>query len=156
MHFNFASLFFIFALAHGHLFLLVLGYLTLGTSNALSPYTLEPGVPTLLWTGAVAAAGTAYFVVQPRGDGGDRTLTLQAMGTPVIPTTVTANIEQSNDQGASWQPVGSAGTGLALVAASVGTAQVVKNLTAGAIYRINPTTVTLGNATNVVIVGTLS
>jgi hypothetical protein len=136
--------------------LLAFGYLTLGVNSLGSPSTLETGVPTQLWSGTAAGVGTYYFVVQPGGAGAARTLNLEAIGTGAVPTTVTANVEQTNDGGATWQAVGTAGTGIALVATGTGTAFNLTNLVAGPVYRLNVTTLTLGSATAAVIVGTLS
>ena len=73
-----------------------------------------------------------------------------------MPTTLTANVEQSIDGGVTWQPVGTAGTAIALVAATVGTAFRLTGLVAGPTYRINVTTYTAGAATSSVVIGSLS
>lgn len=143
--------------------LIAVGYLTLGPINISSPTTLEAGWAVQLWSGIAAAVGTTYFVVQPGGVGSSRTLNLQALGLTVgglvggiVPTTLTCNVEQTNDQGQSWQPAGTSGTGIALVAGTVATAQDITGLVPGPIYRINVTNLTLGNATSMIIIGSLS
>ena len=134
----------------------IIGYLTLGPQGT-TPYCLDTGTPTLLWTGTVAGASTIYWTVAPRPNMSDRNLTLQAIGVGAsVPTTCTANVEQSNDGGVTWQPVGTAGTAIALVAAAVGTAYRLLNIGPGPQYRINVTTLTLGNATSVNIIGSLA
>lgn len=138
------------------LWFLIVGYLTLNAQGT-TPWTLDTGTPTLLWSGAAAAAGTILFTLAPRLQMGDRTLTLEGIGVgAAVPTTLTANVEQSNDGGVTWQPVGTAGTGIALVAATVGTAFRLLNIGPGPIYRINVTTYTAGAATSAVVIGTLS
>jgi hypothetical protein len=142
------------ALAAVYLFTALLGFVTLGTGG-LTPYTLDAGTSVLLFQGAAAAASTILFVVQPRGDGGDRTIVLQALGVGGSLTTVTANLEASDDGGATFQPYGASGTGIALVATGVGTSQKVLDVVAGKIYRVNVTTLVLNTATAAQVIGTL-
>lgn len=111
-------------------------------------FLLRDGVKTAVVT-AAAATGVAAadsFGVQPRPTGGDRTLVLAAAGTGAVPTTVTADLESSADQGVTWQKYA---TALALVAAGVGATTKVLNVVAGLLYRVNITALTLGGASAV-------
>lgn len=114
------------------------------------PATLDAGTPFLAVNAAAATGASAIqFSSQRRESGGARTLNVQAVGAGAVPTTVTANLEASSDGGSTFQPYGSQGTGLTLVATSVGTQQQVGDLIPGIIYRINITSLTIGSATSV-------
>lgn len=97
---------------------------------------------------AAASTGTAnsqLFTVQPRGEGADRSLVLDAVPNGAV-TTVTADLEISTDNQVSFQKFK---TGLALIAASVSTAAVVNNVQSGATYRVNVTTNTAGTSVTI-------
>src|SRR5271154_5503322 len=129
------------------------------------PVALEPGVTVTLASLITAAqvksaAGTTatrltnpLFSVFPRGDGGDRTLNLQVNSVTAVPTTLTASLYSSSNGGASWNLFQAA---IALVASTVATDVQVLHLTAGLIYTLLVTTLTLGSATNVSVDGSVS
>lgn len=129
-------------------------------ATGLQPSTIESGVPMQIGTNIQAAAGTGntpqtpVFAVQPRGDGGDRTLNvtpvpIAANGTI---TTLTVNLLASYDNGASWEVYG---TSNALGGAPLQSAQ-FKNVVAGPLYSLAAATLALGTATGVNLDGSLS
>ena len=120
-------------------------------SYALSTACNSPVSTAITTTGANAL----LFGVEPANDGEDRTLWLSAIGAGAVPTAVTVDLEVSFDGQASWQKVANA-TGIALVAASVATAQKVVNFPSGVPFRLNATTVTLGSATSVTVWGVVN
>lgn len=123
-------------------------------ATGLQPQTIEPGVPVQVGTNIAAQAATGItpqtpvFLVQPRGDGGDHSMNVEAIGIGGLPTTVTVNLLASYDGGATWQLTQN-GNALALFTAGAGTVQVIKNLVAGALYAFSISALTLGGATGV-------
>jgi hypothetical protein len=129
------------------------------------PVALEPGVSVTL-ANAIAAAqvlGQAgltatnltnpRFSVFPRGDGGDRTLNLNVRSATAVPTTVTASLYQSTDNGVTWELAQAA---FNLVTSTVATGAQALHLTAGVLYQLLITTLTLGSATTVSVDGSIS
>lgn len=116
---------------------------------------LETAVPASV-TGAIITTGTTLsfpFAVLPRQNNQDRTLALSAIGVAAVPTTLTVDLECSADGGTTWQKYS---TAIALVATAAATTKVILNVVAGLLYRINPTTVTLGGtATSVSVLATV-
>lgn len=107
---------------------------------------LPTGVKIQVINPAATTTGTAQsyeFGIQGAPDHRDHTLTLAVQGASAVPTTVTANLEVSYDAGTTWQIYASA---LALVASTAATAQVIKDVVTGPLYRVNPTAVTIGSA----------
>jgi hypothetical protein len=130
-----------------------------GNPPGLGVSVVDSGMATIVVSNATVT-GTArgyQFTVAPRRDGGDRTLSFSAQGIGAIPTAVTIDLE-SNSDGllVNFNEYGAAGTGLVLVAASEPTDQQVKNVTAGNVYLVNITTLTLGGATGVNIILTVN
>jgi hypothetical protein len=127
------------------------------------PVTLETGLPVFLASGVATVqtlgqAGTSAsrltnptFSVPPRGDGGDRTLSLSANGVAAVPTTVTVSLYAYD--GSAWSLYESA---IALIATGVATDAQELHLVAGLQYQVLVTTLTLGSATSVNVTGSLS
>jgi hypothetical protein len=129
------------------------------------PVALEPGISVTL-ASAVAAAqvlGQAgltatrltnpLFSVFPRGDGGDRTLNLNVRSATAVPTTVTASLYQSTDNGVTWELAQPA---FNLVQAGVVTGAQALHLVAGVLYQLLVTSLALGSATTVSVDGSVS
>lgn len=111
--------------------------------------SLDPGfVLTVVNALAASSTGTAtsqIFTVAPRGDSGDRDLTLTAVPNGAV-TTVTVDLEVSSDGGVTWQKKH---VGIALIATSVSTEAVETGIQAGLLYRVNPTTNTGGTSVTI-------
>lgn len=129
-------------------------------ATGLQPYTLEPGVQIQAGTNIQAASANANttpqspaFTVQPTPGGGDRTLNVSAQGIGAVPTTVTANLLVSYDGGSTWQTFA---TNIALVAAGVAAVNEILHVTGGALYAFALSTLTLGAATGVNLIVSLS
>lgn len=114
--------------------------------NALPVGFIGPVSSALTTTGA----SSYIFTMSTVTDGQDKTLWLGAIGAGAVPTAVTVDVEASFDGQLTWQKLA---TGLALVAASVATAQKVVNAPRGVPMRLNATTLTLGSATSVTVQG---
>jgi hypothetical protein len=122
-------------------------------ATGLQPSTLEAGVNTQVGTNIQASAATAttpqtpVFAVQPRGDGGDRTLTIAAVPIGALSGTsaLTVNLLASYDGGTTWE-IYALGLVL-LVAAGSLTAAVVKNVASGPLYAMATSGLVLGTAT---------
>jgi hypothetical protein len=113
--------------------------------NTNDPYvTLDMGVPTTVLNAASAAGTGQPFTVQPRADGAARTVSFQGIITG-SPTTVTVNLEASNDGGTTWSTYQAA---LAFLTAAW---QTVANVVAGPLYRLNLTTLSGGTTPTVTI-----
>jgi hypothetical protein len=129
-------------------------------ATGLQPSTIEAGVPTQIATALTAAAGSVNtpqsptFCVQPRGDGGDRTLNVTAVPTPGngTITTLTVNLLASYDGGTTWEIYATSG---AMGGAGLPSAQ-FKNVVAGPLYSLAAATLTLGTATSFNLDGSLS
>lgn len=106
-----------------------------------TPLTAASGAPDTTPQGG-------SFGVAPNPGSTDTTLELSAVGIGAVPTTVTANLLVSFDNGATWQDFA---TNLTLVATSKAAAQTVQHLVAGPLYAIALSAVTLGSATGVSI-----
>ena len=114
---------------------------------------LPSGVKVAVVNPAATTTGTAQsyqFAIEGAPGKGDHTLALGVIGASAVPTTVTANLEVSFDGGVSWQIYASA---LALVASTVATAAVIKNVVSGLLYRVNATAVTIGSAVTYAVWG---
>lgn len=96
----------------------------------------------------------ATFTVEGSPNNRDHTLVLTAVGSaaPTLLTTLTFDLEVSSDGGTTWGKYG-ANTAIALVATAALTAKIIVNVVAGLLYRLNPSTVTLGGQTNVTVWG---
>ena len=129
-------------------------------AGGLQTATLESGNSYQIGTGLTTAAGavntpqTPTFTLQPRGDGGDRTLNITAVPTPAAGTitTLTVNLLVSYDNGNTWQIYASSG---AMGGAGIPSAQ-FKNVVAGGVYSLAVATLTLGTATSFNLDGSLS
>ena len=121
--------------------------------NAITAAQL-PAPPTQASAAAANLAGTnIIFTVQPRGDGGARTLNLHGRSATAVPTTATLSLYSSSDGGVTWTLEQST---IALCASTVFTDGVLTNLVAGLLYILLATAVTLGSATTVSVDGSLS
>lgn len=126
-------------------------------AGGLQPCTIDPGCTVQVGTNLQAASGspnttpqTPAFTVQPTPGGGDRTLNVSAVGIGGVPTTVTANLLVSYDNGATWQTFA---TNIALVAAGVAAVTELLHLTGGPLYAFALSALALGgSATGVNIV----
>jgi hypothetical protein len=96
------------------------------------PVVLDPGVIVTLVNGATGTgtAASQQCGVQPRGDGGDHQLHLQAIKTGAF-TALTADLEESTDGGTTFNAFAG---GLDFNASAVAK---ITNLVAGNIYRLN-------------------
>jgi hypothetical protein len=113
--------------------------------NSNDPFVvLDMGVPTTVLNAATSAGTGQPFTVQPRTDGAARTVSFQAVISG-SPTTVTVNLEASNDGGTTWTTYQAA---LAFLTASW---QTVLNLVAGPVYRLNLTTLSGGTSPSVTV-----
>jgi len=99
------------------------------------------------------AGAVVPFAISPARGGGPTTVTFEAVGASAVPTTVTAQLQVSEDGGTTFQNYGSA---LNLVAASVGTVAAVANMISGVIYKLTLTTLTIGSAVSVTVYAAVS
>lgn len=125
---------------------------TLAAAGNLQPETIETGwlvqvtpSPGLAVAGVALTPQTPVFTLQPKQDGGPRTLEVSVVGIGGVPTTVTAQLLSSSDNGLTWQNEGST---LALVATSTPAPQQI-TVTQGRLYALNLSALTLGTATQV-------
>ncbi len=119
----------------------------MATNIDLTPGTIAILSPTL--AASSTGASSVVFAVQDRADGADRNIALLAV--PTGSTTVTVDVEVSDDGGTTWAKKD---TSVALVATSTSTMKILNNFQPGWVYRLNVTTNTGG--TSVVIKGTSS
>lgn len=129
-------------------------------ATGLQPQTLESGVQVQVGTNLQAASANANttpqtpaFTIQPAPGGGERTLNLSAVGIGAVPTTVTANLLVSYDGGTTWQTFA---TAIPLVAAGVAAVSELIHMAGGALFAVALSALTLGGATGVNILATLS
>lgn len=118
---------------------------------ALPSVTLDPNTNNLVVSAAaVTGVGSAAaFGVVTNTSSRSHTLTLEAVGVGAVPTTVTVTLQASMDGGVTYQPYGSGGAGIALVATGAGTIAIIQNVNSGLLYQVNITSLTLGSATAV-------
>jgi hypothetical protein len=113
----------------------------------LQPQTLEPGTVVQVGTNITAQAAssitpqTPVFALAAGHGTANKTLTVSAQGIGGLPTTVTAYLLGSWDGGLTWQPLSSA---LNLFATGAGAPQQVISLTAGPLYTLAISALTLG------------
>lgn len=129
----------------------------LATAGLLQPYFLDPGSLVQIVSGVTAAGSaltpqTPAFTIPMRPDGATRTLEVSALGAGAVPTTVSVQLLSSSDNGATWQNEGSA---LAVVATSVPAPQQI-TVSSGRIYAMVVSSLTLGSATSVTVLATLT
>ncbi|HLZ90204.1 MAG TPA: hypothetical protein VKQ28_00715 [Candidatus Acidoferrum sp.] len=131
-------------------------------ATGLQPSTIESGGTNQVATNLQAVAASqvtpqsSVFTVQPRGDGGDRTLTIEGVGIGAVPTAASVNLLVSYDGGLTWGLYAGA-TAQALFAAGVATPAIYKNVVAGPLYALSTSgTFTLGGATGINLVVSLS
>lgn len=96
---------------------------------------------------ATTTGAQQQFGVRQTPDGQPRTLLLQAVGS-TMPTTLTAQLQASNDGGTTFQNIGAT---LPIVATSTGAPQSVSGIVPGAVYQLNITALTLGSAGSVTV-----
>jgi hypothetical protein len=115
----------------------------------LQPQTLEPGTTIQVGTNITVQGATSitpqtsvFGLTRGRTDT-PKSLTISAQGIAGLPTTVTAFLLMSTDGGLTWQP---ASASLALFATGAGAPQQVTNLTAGPLYALCVSALTLGAA----------
>ena|SRR5271166_1741467 len=121
----------------------------LATASTLTPNLILRGDLLLVTPTALAAVSGApntlpqggFFTFAPAGGGEDITLLVSAEGVVSPPTTLTANLLVSDNNGLTWQTYA---TALALVTAAVAATQNVLHLTPGRLYGISLATLTLG------------
>lgn len=115
----------------------------------LQPQTLEPGTTIQVGTNITVQGAssivplTPVFVLALSRPYGPKSLTISAQGIGGLPTTVTAFLIMSTDGGLTWQL---ASGSLALFATGAGAPQQVTNLTAGPLYALAVSVLTLGAA----------
>lgn len=117
-------------------------------SPGITSYTLLMGEDVPLYTNVLAATGALSntFGVPPQSSVWRGQLWLQAVGIGAGGTALTVDVEVSLDGGTTFAKLA---TGVALITASVSTAQKVdiSGLGGNGKMRLNGTTVTLGGAT---------
>lgn len=120
----------------------------------LPSFTLDPNTNNVVVNAATVTgvANAAAFGVPTNTSSRSHTLTLEAVGAGGVPTTVTVTLQASMDGGATYQPYGSGGSSIALVATGAGTIAIIQNVNSGLLYQVNITSLTLGgSATSVTI-----
>lgn len=113
--------------------------------------TLDQGIQTTV-VGAATVTGLSFstiFSVQPRGGGGpvDATFRPHANVNGLTVTTLTCDLESSDDNGVTWSVYPGGGT---MTFSALAQVQIAK-LNAGLIYRLNIKSLTLGTAASVTI-----
>ena len=116
------------------------------------PYGVSLPVSIAITTTGVSSYAT--FGIEGGKVARDHTLVFTAVGAVTLPTTLTFDLECSGDGGTTWGKYGG-NTSIALIATAALTAKIIVNVVTGLLYRINPTTVTLGgSSTSVTVYGT--
>ena len=111
------------------------------------PNILDAGQVFSVVNAATATGAGPQFGVRQTPDGQPRTILLQAVGA-TMPTTLTAQLQVSNDGGSTFQNIGSAPN---LVATSTGAPKSVSGIVPGAVYQLNVTALTIGSASSVTV-----
>lgn len=129
----------------------------LATAGQLQAYYLDPGSLVQIVAGVTSAGSaltpqTPVFTFPLKPDGAPRTLEVSALGAGAVPTTVSVQLLSSSDQGATWQNEGSA---LAVVATSVPAPQQI-TVSSGKMYAAVVSSLTLGGASSVSVLGTVT
>lgn len=129
----------------------------LATAGQLQAYLLDAGSLIQIVSGITAAGSaltpqTPVFAIPLKQDGGPRTLEVSAVGVAAVPTTVSVQLLSSSDNGATWQNEGSA---LAVVAASTPAPQQV-TVSSGKMYAMNVSSLTLGGASSVSVLASVT
>lgn len=122
-----------------------------------TPIVLQSGNPTPVVNAATSTTlpvgAVVPFTLSPASGGGPRTISFEAIGAGAVPTTVTAQLQASEDGGVTFQNLGAA---INLVSTGAGSIQAIPNLDPGLVYQLTLTAVTLGTATSVTIYGAVS